>query len=217
MRLFRNLALALAIVAATLAAQSPSFTGIVNAASSIPPGFPNYGIAQGSVFVIYGSNMGPTGIIGASALPLPTTAGLSGTTITVTVGGTTLPVPILYTWQPQVAAVMPSAIPAGTGTLTLTYNGKSGSTPITVTQSAFGISTVASGTGSGPAVVTFGTNQTKLVTATSSAAPGDILILWGTGLGSFPPPVSGQQQPDPRHELLKFGTDAGMVRQIKDT
>jgi uncharacterized protein (TIGR03437 family) len=168
----------------TSAAQIPSFSGIVNPASNIPPGFfQNSGIAQGSIFVVYGSNLGPASLAQASTLPLPTTAGLGGTSIGVTVGGTTVNAPMLYTSQGQVAAVLPSNTPVGTGGLTLTYNGLSGTTPITVVASNFGISTVNE-SGSGPAVVTF--PNYSVVSSTNSAKPGDTLILWGTGLGPLP-------------------------------
>src|SRR5579883_684142 len=175
--------LCVSLIGGTLLAQNPAFTGIVNPASNIPPGMPNYGIAQGSIFVIYGSNMGPSTLT-ASNLPLPTSAGLAGTTITVTVGSTTVNAPIIYTRADIVAAVMPSTTPTGNGTLTLTYNGKSGSSPLKIMASNFGISTVNQ-SGSGPAVVT--RPDFSLITTSNSAKPGDTLVIWGTGLG----PVAG--------------------------
>jgi uncharacterized protein (TIGR03437 family) len=177
--------IAIGLFASTLAAQSPAFTGIVNPASNIPPGLPNSGVAQGSIFVVYGSNLGPASLVQAAALPLPTTAGLAGTSITIAQGGgTPITAPMLYTSAGQVAAVLPSNAPIGNDTLTLTYNGKSASFPVFVVQSNFGISTVAQ-SGSGAAVVTFANNS--LVTATNSAKPGDSLVVWGTGLG----PITG--------------------------
>jgi uncharacterized protein (TIGR03437 family) len=47
--------------------------------------------------------------------------------------------PMIYTSAGQVAAIMPSTTPAGNGTLTLTFNGNSGSTPIQVLATGFGI------------------------------------------------------------------------------
>jgi uncharacterized protein (TIGR03437 family) len=166
-----------------------SLTGVVNAASGIPPGLPNYGIAQGSIFLVYGSNLGPTALQVASQ-PLPTTAGLAGTSITITVNGTTLAAPMYYTASSQVAAVMPSNTLAGTGTLSLTYNGNSASTPITVVKGAFGISNAVvpfanNGVGvNAIAAATFANYQ--YVSGTNTAAPGDTLTLWGTGLGPTP-------------------------------
>jgi uncharacterized protein (TIGR03437 family) len=168
----------------TSAAQLPSVTGIVNPASNIPAGFPNYGVAQGSIFVAYGSNLGPATLVSAPTLPLPTTAGLGGTSIAITVGGTTVTAPMVYTSSGQLAAVLPSNTPVGTGGIAVTYNGQTGSAPITVVPSNFGISTVNE-SGLGPAVVTFG--DYSVVSNANSAAPGDALILWGTGLGPLPP------------------------------
>ena len=187
MQMPKRLLFAVAAIAGSLAAQTPTITGIVNGASGRPPGVPNYAIAQGSIFVVYGSNLGapaPAGsIVNSASLPLPTTAGLAGTSITVTVNGTTLPAPVVYTIPGQVAAIMPSATPVGTGTLTLTYNGKSGSGPILVLVSDFGISNLRTPNGFETALVTFGINQSEFVTGADAAAPGDILVMYGTGLG----------------------------------
>ena len=170
------------------AAQIPTVSAVVNAASNIPQGlFPNAGLAQGSIFVAYGANLGPVALVAAPALPLPTSAGLGGTSISVTVGGTTVNAPMVYSFASQVAAVLPSNTPVGNGTLKVTYNGLSGSTPITVVASNFGISTVNE-SGSGAAVLTF--PNYSVVSNANSAATGDTLILWGTGLGPLPPGAS---------------------------
>ena len=174
--------LASLFVAGRLAAAVPALTGVVNPASNIPPGLPNYGIAQGSIFVVYGSNLGPASLVAAAALPLPTTAGLAGTSVSVTVNGMTVAAPMIYSFQTQVAAVLPSNTPVGTGTLTVTFNGAGGSIPITVVATNFGISTVNQ-SGSGQGVVTY--PNYALVTGTNSAKPGDVLVVWGTGLGAI--------------------------------
>ncbi len=173
---------ALLLSATCLFAQSPIPNSVQNPASNILPGLPNFGIAQGSIFVVYGAALGPATIVVSPSLPLLPT--LSGTSVQVTVGGTTVSAPMIYTLQSQIAAVLPSNTPIGTGTVTVTYNGVSGTTPVQVVKSNFGISTVNE-TGAGPAVVTFG--DYTLVTATNSARPGDTLVIWGTGLG----PITG--------------------------
>lgn len=176
-----RIALTFAFTAAAALAQ-PAPAAVVNPASNIPAGLPNAGIAQGSIFVVYGTAMGPSAIAQPTALPLPSTLG--GTSISVTVSGTTVNAPMIYSLASQVAAVLPSNTPVGTGTLTVTYNGASGSTPIQVVQTNFGSSTVnQSGTGAG--VVT--TPGYQLITGTNPAKPGDTVVLWGTGLG----PISG--------------------------
>ena len=78
-----------------LTTNNPSITGVVNVASNIPPGLPNYAVAQGSLFGIYGGNLGPATLTVAN-LPLPTTAGLGGTTVTFGVNGTTVTAPIYF-------------------------------------------------------------------------------------------------------------------------
>ena len=181
-----RLLVAFVVIAGSLVAQTPTITGVVNGASSIPPGVPNYAIAAGSIFVVYGTNLGaipPGGAPVASAsVPLPT-SGFAGTSITVTVNGTTLPAPILFTGPGQLAGVMPSATPPGTGTLTVTFGGKSATSAITVLTSAFGISNLRVPSGHETAAMTFGTNPSELVTVVDSAAPGDIVVLFGSGLG----------------------------------
>jgi uncharacterized protein (TIGR03437 family) len=178
---------------------------VVNAGSALPPGLPNSGIAQGALFDVYGTNLSaapPSGKPYTEAtLPLPTTAGLAGTIITITVSGTTVTAPILFTLPTQVGAVLPSNTPVGAGTLTLAYNGKSASTPITVVQSAFGISYVYlpytnNGVGMGEeAAVTFVSNPAQAAIDMHTAAPGDQMIIWGTGLGATT--VAGDSQGAP--------------------
>jgi uncharacterized protein (TIGR03437 family) len=156
-----------------------TITSVQNPASNILPGLPNYGIAEGSIFVIYGSGLGPAAISIAPTLPFGTT--LSGTSVTIAAGGQNYAAFLVYTVSSQVAAVMPSNVPAGAATVTVTYNGSTGaafSTIVVVTN--FGISTVNQ-SGAGPAVVTLA--DFSVVTATNSAKPGSTYTIWGTGLG----------------------------------
>jgi hypothetical protein len=72
--------------------------------------------------------------------------------------------------------------------LTLTYNGKSASSPITVVPAHFGIFTSVVWTDwsayLGNAAVTFPNYQ--YVSTNNTAKPGDTLTIWGTGLGPTP-------------------------------
>lgn len=108
---------------AAVSSAAPSITGVTNAASTLPPGLPNSGVAQGAVFAVYGSGLGPSSLTQASSFPLPTTQGLAGTTVTVTVNGVTETCIMVYTVATQVAAILPSATPIGNGTLTVNYQG----------------------------------------------------------------------------------------------
>ena len=53
----------------------PTITAVENAATNIPPGLPNSAIAQGSLFVVKGSNLGPKDVVIAGTFPLQTTIG----------------------------------------------------------------------------------------------------------------------------------------------
>jgi uncharacterized protein (TIGR03437 family) len=129
---------AIFICCATSLWAAPAITGVTNSATNIPPGLPNSGIPQGSIFAIYGSGLGPATLQQATTFPLPSTAGLAGTTVTVTVSGVTETCIMFYTVASQVAALLPSATPVGTGTLTVSYQGQSGSISIQVTGAGFG-------------------------------------------------------------------------------
>jgi len=102
-------------------ANAPMISAIENAATNIPPGLPNAAIAQGALFVVKGKNLGPANVVVASVFPLPTSIG--GTSIQVTVGGTTVDAIMYYSLAGQIAAILPSRAPVGTGTLIVTYNG----------------------------------------------------------------------------------------------
>jgi uncharacterized protein (TIGR03437 family) len=194
MRTIQRLFLVFVITGATLVAQ-PLINLVVNAASG------NSGIAQGSVFMIWGVGLGPPGFQSAP-LPLPPT--LAGTTITVTVSGATVTAPMYFTGYGQVGGVMPSNTPVGDGTLTLTYNGKSASRPVTVVAATFGISHVDVYSDDNGfvvrsiAAVTFPDFQ--FVSDTHAAKPGDTLILWGTGLGAAPN-NDGDIEPSPASDI----------------
>jgi uncharacterized protein (TIGR03437 family) len=167
------------LTAAALQAQpSISAGGVYNVASYIPNGLPGSAIAQGSLFVVFGKNMGPTTLT-VAASPLPTS--LAGTSLSVTMGATRVTPFMYYTSAGQIGALMPSNTPAGTGTITVTYNGTtSASQPITVVPSSVGIFTVNQA-GSGPGIIT---NASYVVnTLTTAAAPGDVNIIWATGVG----------------------------------
>jgi uncharacterized protein (TIGR03437 family) len=170
----------------------PVVAAVSNAASYISSNLPNGAIAQGGIFVVQGINLGPANISIASAAFQSTT--LSGTSISVTVGGTTVAPLMYYTSAGQVAALMPSNTPTGTGTITVTYNGQAGpASPIRVGLSAPGIFTVSSD-GQGVGIVTYAdyslvstvkaANCGGVNTTCGAANPGDALIIWATGLGA---------------------------------
>ena len=188
MRLLRIIALS--FVCAAVLTAAPSIAGVYNAASWIPPSLPNSGIAQGALFTVTGTGLGPGTLVEQGSYPLPTTVGLAGTTIQVKVGSVTEACIMVYTVATQVAAILPSATPAGSGTLTLTYQGGTSSFAITVLAADFGTFTLNEG-GTGPGVFTDASYN--VITMVNAAHPGETLILWGSGLGA----VTGDETEPP--------------------
>ncbi len=167
--------------------------GPVNAASYTIAGLPNGNIAQGSMFILFGQNLGPSVQANANSFPLSTKLG--GTSIAATVGGTEVNAIMLYSTFSQVAAILPSTTPIGTGTLTLTFNGKASNTvPIHVVANTLGIFT-RNQSGTGPGVLfNFNSESDQPVNSLVTAAhPGQVLTLWGAGLGA----VSGNEADGP--------------------
>jgi uncharacterized protein (TIGR03437 family) len=197
MKQILSLLMAAIALAAIPAAAQPVIAslGVRNSGSYTLPSLPNSGIAEGSLFIVFGQNMGPAKIVQVSSFPLPTKAGLAGTSIQITINGTEVDAIMLYTLATQVAAVLPSITPIGTGTMTVTYNGQvSAPAPITVVKSSFGIFAVnQSGTGQGVLQNVNSQTDRPFNSSTVSAQPGQVMILWGTGLG----PVNGNEQDGP--------------------
>jgi uncharacterized protein (TIGR03437 family) len=169
-----------------IAGNGPAITSVVNGASGNDQTLPNGGIAQGAFFVVFGSAMGPGALaVDSNAF---TNTRLAGTSVSVTVQGTTVDALMYYTSATQLAALLPSNTPAGTGTITVTYNGVAGTpAPITVVRSNAGILTTPPG-GTGAAVVTYpdfsvvsaqpGNACGGPNTACGAANPKDVLVLW---------------------------------------
>ncbi len=175
---------------------------VSNAASEALPPLQNSSIAQGSYFSIYGNGLaanvstcgaGYVNCLWPPSFPLPTA--VQGTSVAVTVGGTTTNAFVEFAAQvtstlAQINAVLPSTTPVGTGTLTVSYNGtQSNAFPITVVPSSFGTFALNQA-GTGPGVITDASY--KALTPFHTATPGEAVILWGTGLGPAPDPATEQ-------------------------
>ena len=173
-----HLVAGLAVASASMLMAQPTVydRGVVNAASVSKVGLPNSSIAQGSFFSIFGSNMGPAKSPSLS-FPLQTTLG--GVSVTVTAGGQNYDAIPLFVGPNQINAVLPSTVPVGPATLTVTFNGTSNSVSFQVVAHSFGIFTVAQ-SGSGPGVIQ--DQNYAQFSLTHSALAGDIAIIWGTGL-----------------------------------
>jgi uncharacterized protein (TIGR03437 family) len=213
---------------------APVITGVLNAASYTDPRLPNSSIAQGSIFIVTGTGLGPANIVVAPAAFQSTSLG--GTSVSVTVNGQTVNALMYYTSSTQVAALMPSKTPTGgsvtmnpsASTITVTYNGES--SPSTSFQGVVfggvGLFTLDS-SGRGPAIVTYpdyslvsaakAANCGRPSTACGSANAGDTLTLWATGLGPVPagdgPGSLGQSNPNLPLTVWVGGVQAPVVYQ----
>lgn len=160
---------------------TPTIDTVQNNYGLIAPGLPNYGLAPSTLFFIKGTGLSntTTDLLSSASPGLQTT--VSGVTVSVTSGGTTLQCPLYYLLPTQVAAVLPGATPLGNATITVTNNGgTSAAYPIVVVQSAFGILSY-----NGSLAAAYDANNT-IITATNAANPNQAIVLWGSGVGRDP-------------------------------
>jgi len=178
--------------------------GMVNAASSAPVGLPNSSIAQGSMFSIYGSNMGPS-TSPALSWPLKAEEGLGGVTVKIQPDGAQPVYAILlYVGPGQINAILPSTVLPGHATATVTYNGASSNAAgFTVIRSSVGL-LAWNQRGSGPGIVqNYHTSTPTFNSITDSAYPNDVAVLWGTGVG----PVTFNEKNQPVQTDLAVGAE----------
>ena len=155
----------------------PTIKSFLNNASYIIPPLPGSSIAQGSIFAIFGTNMGPAALVQAG-FPLPTD--LSDTSVRISASSNDVSAFLVYTSANQLAAVLPSNTPLGPAVGRVTYNGQqSAPFAFTVVRSSPGLFTLNGG-GTGPAVLT--TPDFKVITYTNAAVEGDVLSAWATGV-----------------------------------
>jgi uncharacterized protein (TIGR03437 family) len=167
------------LVLAVSAFAQPTITAIENNYSYLPAGLPNSAIAQGAIFIVKGTNLGPPTLV-SSTFPLQTSFQNVSATVTVDTN-TSVNLPIYYAWAQQLAFVLPSSTPVGTGTLSITVNGQTVNSPITVVSSQFGLLNL-NAQGSGPAAAEH--IDFSFTTPNSAANPGEEVVLWGSGLGA---------------------------------
>jgi len=152
--------------------------GALNAASFAPATNP---IAPGMLLTLFGTGLAPD-TAGAVTVPLPTN--LSG--VSATVNGT--PAPLFFVSANQVNLQTPFDASGSEATIVLNNNSSDSNTinvPLAATSP--GVFSVQQ-TGFGPAIVTDANFQ--LITEQNSAAPGQVLIVFLTGLGAVNPPFA---------------------------
>ncbi|MBI1354424.1 MAG: hypothetical protein GC160_08760 [Acidobacteria bacterium] len=174
-----------ALLAATAAAKPFIFyRGVVNAASFAPQGLPNGAVARGSIFTLFGRGLGPAEPATVSAFPLQDS--LAGVSIEVCQAGACKAAIPLFVLDRQINAILPSDAPLGRVALRVTFGEEAGNwVPVTVVESSVGLFAVNSA-GSGPGITQNFVSQTDqpLNSRRLAARPGQIVTLWGTGLGA---------------------------------
>ena len=165
--------------------------GMVNAASFIPAGLPGGSIAQGSLFSIFGTKLGPSS---SPALGFPLATTLGGVSVKVIQGSTSVDAIPVFVSPGQVNAIMPSNAPMGRVSIRVTTTISNSPvvgpvSPATVVPASFGIFTASNG-GFGPGLMQefVSAQQTPLNTPSAPATPGQTVILYGTGLGPIQAP-----------------------------
>ena len=154
----------------------------------MPAERPGGSIARGSIFAIFGRDLGPVVQAQVNAFPLETT--FQGVSIEVTQGDVTVNAIPIFVWDRQVSAIMPSGAPLGRVSVRLTFDGEqSNSRPITVVENSVGIFT-ATLAGIGPGIFQNFISQTEqpFNSPSNTARPGQIVIMWATGLGPISSP-----------------------------
>ncbi len=152
-------------------------------------------IAQGSIFVVFGTNLGGDAVVQNASLPIKTSLGNASIRLAPVSGGAAVDAFMIYTTKNQLAGLLPSNTPVGDYNLTVTYNGAT-SAPgrTTVTAQGFGIvSADSSGSGQAQAQEFRSSTAFDLNRFTTGALgsftvaparPGQVIVLYGTGLGA---------------------------------
>jgi|SRR5579883_691145 uncharacterized protein (TIGR03437 family) len=158
---------------------APAISGVVNAASYSSP------LAPGSIVSIFGLNLAVgTSSAEASSTPLPTM--LAGTTVTFD----NTKAALLFVSPGQVNAQIPSSLttdagsPSTVSVVVSTSAGSSAASQVTVFPVGPGLFTTdASGCGAAAALNVTPDGKISVNSPSNSAAPGDYISLYGTGLG----------------------------------
>lgn len=179
----------------TIAGQTFTVNQQAGAAVSGPPQLSAGGVtnaadysrdfAPGVIVSIFGTNLAGTAA-SASKLPLPTT--LEGASVEVVDGSRTLNAPLFYASPTQINAQLPFGLTSSSVQVRVrNAAGASGTDTITILPQAPRLFTKTMD-GKGEAIVLHA--DYKVVSAASPATPGEIVILYLTGLGAVDPPVA---------------------------
>jgi uncharacterized protein (TIGR03437 family) len=159
--------------------------GVVNTASYVPGGPSEGNLAQGSLFSIYGSDLGPDESVKAEAYPLPEMLG--GVSVRITQGAAQYDAWLVLASRGQINAILPSTVPVGVAEVAVTYNGKT-SAPATVTVSKTSVGVFyqqVDGQEMAIAQNVRTATDHPLNLPSAPAKPGQTVILWATGMGAI--------------------------------
>lgn len=194
---------------------TPTITDVLDAASYTKT------IAQGSIFVVKGTNLSASGF-SQFGFPLPNSSNGVKITFTPAGGGTGTDAYLVYLYNQggvnQLAAILPSTVAPGNYNVTVTNGTASAGFATQVVQRKIGIITQDS-TGSGLAVVqnyisaaqldvdrfTVGTVSGVTI---SPARPGQVLIAWATGMG---PVTGGDNTASPGFDFNANGVNVKVI------
>lgn len=147
--------------------------GVVNAASFLSAELPGGALAPGTIVSIFGSGFG------LNAPQIEITTG----------GGERFEAELLYFTSKQINAFLPPEIPVGEHILRVLGDAPSNPVRIKVVRAGFGLFHRFE---NGIPVAAAQVNENggvRLVTLAEPARPGDVITLWGTGLGSHSGPA----------------------------
>ena len=159
--------------------------GVVNTASDLPGSSLYGGLAQGSLFTIFGSGLGPDPQVAAQGSPYPTTLG--GVSVAVTSGTRRYAAGLLLVSHGQINAILPAELPIGRAQVVVSYDGLS-SGPAAVEVSKTSIGVFQHEVDGQPAAVaqSVRSDGNRMILPATPAQPGDVVELWITGLGAEP-------------------------------
>ena len=175
---------------ATADGATPSISagGIVNNANYAPGTTP---LAPGSIAAIFGTNLtdGTSCLPAGGCNPSFDSDGRLNTVMSgaqVTVNGN--PVPIFYATPTQLGIQIPAELSGSSATVQVSVAGQSsGSMSIPIGANSPGVFTQNQrGTGAGAITHASGT----LVNSSNPAQPGEVIVIYATGLGKVTPPVA---------------------------
>ncbi len=179
MRLSMRLLLGSLCAASLVLAQDPRLVrnaAALNAASYMPAGLPQSGVAAGARAVVLGMNLAAD----TQEQPAAESLAFAGVTAKVTVGGAERDAYVLLVAPQRIEFLVPGDMPAGAGTVRLSVNGTELTAPITVVESAPGVATRGS-LGGGPVFAL--DSSANEITPSRPAVAGDTIRIRTTGIG----------------------------------